>query len=320
MLKVKNSFTLEDFVIKIVKKDYIIKDERNILKTTMKCLVSNEHKNITSIIEYFQDKKYYYLVYHYNPGGLMMDYVINSTYFDCKMVASIVKQLLSAVIYGQGKEILHKDMRLENLMIDDPLLDVPTLKINDFGTSIEYKQKDKKMRKFRKMTFSSLYFIPPEILQKIDYNEKSDVWSIGVIMYFLLTGEMPTKGITNKATLKNIKSKDLKIDKLVKDGIIDQDSSCLLKGLLDRDPNTRISPVEAINHPWIIKYSKNESLSDSSITDEIKQKVSQEWVIYGLQSHCMNYFGIYSLNELSVRLLIFILNFIYFLTIYRWKT
>jgi serine/threonine protein kinase len=62
--------------------------------------------------------------------------------------------MLSAVIYNQGKELFHKDLRPENLMVEDHLLDIPTVKINDFCTAVEYKPKDKKVRKSRKMTFT----------------------------------------------------------------------------------------------------------------------------------------------------------------------
>lgn len=297
ILKVKNSFSQDDYVIKIVKKDYLLKDDRNTLRTTIENLIANEHKNITGVVEYFQDKKYYYLVYQYNSGGMLMDYVINSQYYDEKMVASIVKQLLSAIIYNQSKMVYHKDLRLENLMIDDALLDVPSIKINDFGTSIEYRHQDKKARKSRKMTFWSLYFIPPEIFQKVEYNEKSDVWSIGIIMYFLMTGVIPTKGLTNKMTLNNIKSKDFGISKLVSEGKLHEDAGEMLSKLLERDLTKRLTPVEAINQPWIIKYTKAQT-DKSTINEEVKSKIEEAWHFYNLQTNCMNWFGVYSLNSM----------------------
>ena len=82
------------------------------------------------------------------------------------MVALVIKQILSALIYNQsqGKEIFHKELRPENLMIEDKLLDIPSLKINDFSTAVEFNPKDKKNKRNRKLTFSCLYFTPPEII------------------------------------------------------------------------------------------------------------------------------------------------------------
>lgn len=237
---------------------------------------------MTSLVEYFQDKKYYYLIYEYNHGGLLFDYIANSNYFNDKMVALTIKQILSAIIYNQGKEIFHKDIRPENLMVDDALIDIPTVKINDFSTAVEYNPKDKKVRKFRKMTFTCLYFTPPEIIENMGYNEKSDVWSVGLLILLLLTGNHLIKGMTNKQTLNNVKSKDLKINQLVADKIIDEDAGKLLNKMLARNPAERISPIEALNDPWMIKHSKSELINSSSLVNA--DKFIQFWNLYYLQN------------------------------------
>jgi calcium-dependent protein kinase len=301
--KATNNFTQDLVAIKILKKSYMKKEERADLRYVLDTSECNELKNITKLVEYYQDKKFYYMIYEYNQGGLLFDYVCESLHYDEKMVASVVKQLVSALIYnqGQGKEIFHKDIRPENLMIDDPLLDIPALKINDFSTSIEFKPKDKKIRKFRKMTFSCLYYTPPEVLSNIGYNEKSDIWSVGILMYILLTGTNPLKGLSNKVTLKNIKSKDFKIDSLVTDKVIDEEAGNLLKKMLERDPTLRCTNLEALNDQWMIKYSHNESM-DSSVTEETKAKFTELWHLYYLQVLCMRYFGVHSLDSMNTEL------------------
>ena len=119
-----------------------------------------------------------------------------------------------------------------------------------------------------------MYFTPPEILLGAEYNENSDIWSLGLLVLILLTGENPIQGLTNKQTLKNIKTKDLKIPKLVKEGTISQEAGNLLEKMLERDISKRISPIDAINDSWVIKFTKGES-QESSITDEIKEKVRE---------------------------------------------
>lgn len=187
-------------------------------------------------------------------------------------------------------------------MVEDSLLDIPTVKINDFSTSVEFKPKDKKVRKFRKMTFGCLYFTPPEILANKGYNQKSDVWSVGLLMFFLLTGSMPIKGINNKQTLNNINKKDFKIQELVDKQIIDQEAGNMLSKMLVPEPSNRISAIEAINDPWILKYSKSQA-ADSSVTAETRQKIAEFWDYYHLQTLCMRYFGIYSLDSLNIEVL-----------------
>lgn len=167
-------------------------------------------------------------------------------------------------------------------MIEDGLLDIPSVKINDFNTSVEFKPKDKKARKMRKMTFYCLYFIPPEVVANIGYNERSDIWSIGLLLLSLLTGKIPTKGSNNAQTLKNIKSKEINIKKMVKDGELDEDVGNLLSKMIERDPEKRISPVEAINHPWVIKYSKSEGV-EVSTNQVMKDNFREFWNHYFLQ-------------------------------------
>ena len=295
--RVVNNYTQEQYVLKIIKKSYINKEERNNLRIILSGLLTNENKNVTTLIEYFQDKKYYYLIYEFNHGGLLFDYIANSNYFNEKLVALTIKQILSAIIYNQGKEILHKDIRPENLMVEDSIIDIPLVKINDFGTAVEFKPKDKKVRKFRKMTFTWLYFTPPEIVENMEYNEKSDVWSVGLIMFLLLTGNHPIKGISNKQILSNIKSKDFKINQLVADKIIDEDAGKLLGHMLARNPGDRISAIEALNDPWMIKHSKSEHLEASSTINA--DKFIQFWNLYYLQNLWMGYFGIHSLDSLN---------------------
>ena len=144
-----------------------------------------------------------------------------------------------------------------------------------------------------------MYFTPPEILENRGYNEKSDVWSIGLIMFILLTGKNPIQGIGNKQTLQNIQTKNLNIQGLVNDKTIDEEAGDLLTKMLCRDPVKRISAVEAINDPWVIKYSKSKA-EDSSITQETRDKVRETWNYYYLQTLCMRYFGIHSLDSMNI--------------------
>ncbi|CAI2386550.1 unnamed protein product [Moneuplotes crassus] len=296
--RVVNNFTQESFSMKILKKDYLKKEKP--VKPVLDYLVSSEHKNVTKVIEYFQDKKFYYVVYEFNQGGMMFDYICETVNYDKKMIANIIKQILSALLYnqGQGNEIYHKEIRPENLMIEDALLDIINLKINDFSTCVEYNGKNKK-KKQMKQTFSSIYFLPPEVIANIGYQENSDIWSTGILLYILFTGINPIKDISNKFTIKNIKSKNFKIPDLVKTGIIEEEAGDLLQKMLERDCRKRISIIDAMNHPWVIKYSKEE-VGDAIISINIQQKITQFWNLYSLQEICMKYFGFLTLNSMRI--------------------
>lgn len=73
--KAVDNFTQDHVAIKILKKSYMKKEERAALRFVLDNSECNEHKNITKLIEYYQDKKFYYMIYEYNQGGLLFDYI-----------------------------------------------------------------------------------------------------------------------------------------------------------------------------------------------------------------------------------------------------
>jgi len=125
----------------------------------------------------------------------------------------------------------------------------------DFGTSQKF-EANKKMNQ----TYGTAYYIAPEVLQS-EYNEKCDIWSIGVILYILLSGKPPFDGKDDKEIVKRVKIGQYSLagpewKKISKDAID------LIKKMLEYDPKKRISADIAINHPWI-KKKVNEPPIDS---------------------------------------------------------
>lgn len=118
-------------------------------------------------------------------------------------VADIMRQLLSVVAYCHSNNVINRDIRLENILIESfeirvvnaqemPFFDI---RVCDFKSSRSYK-KSKKLNK----KIGNPYYIAPEVLKR-RYNEKIDVWSCGIIMYMLLSGKPPFKGNSEKEIL-----------------------------------------------------------------------------------------------------------------------
>jgi len=104
--------------------------------------------------------------------------------------ASILEQLLGAINYCHSKSIVHRDLKPENILLDSG--GTNNIKVIDFGTS-------EKMISNIKLSqaFGTSYYIAPEVLNST-YDEKCDVWSIGIIMYIMLSGNPPFTGETDK--------------------------------------------------------------------------------------------------------------------------
>lgn len=117
--------------------------------------------------------------------------------FEEKDAAGIIKQLLSAVSYCHKKNVCHRDLKPENILLDSKQGDI--IKLIDFGTSQVF-QSDMKME----MVLGTAYYIAPEVLTG-KYTEKCDLWSIGVILYILLSGEPPFFGKSDKEIIERVR-------------------------------------------------------------------------------------------------------------------
>lgn len=132
----------------------------------------------------------------------MFDRIQKISHFSEKEAAKYIKQILSALSYLHAKNIVHRDMKAENLLFENET-DEANIKLIDFGVSCEY-IKGKKLKE----TLGTPYYIAPEVLLQ-NYDEKCDVWSAGVILYILLCGYPPFNGDDDQEILDAVKLADL---------------------------------------------------------------------------------------------------------------
>ena len=249
--KAKNIIMENTVAIKMIEKvqenmidDMEIKNEINILKTL-------SHPNIVKIYEFFDTPLYYYLVTEYCKKGELFAYITNV--YNERQLAILFYQVFSGLCYLHEKKILHRDLKLENLMISEIEKEVVTgeeyfwIKIIDFGTAKIFEK-----NKTEKAVIGSSYYIAPEVLKQ-KYNEKCDTWSVGVILYMTLVGVAPFDGKTDDDIIKRIKigkynkttERFVKHSEQVKD---------LVSKLLEKNIEKRLSAKEALNHPWFQKF------------------------------------------------------------------
>ena len=259
----RNKITDEKVALKQIKKstsnllsDGEIKDEIEILKTL-------DHPDIVRIIESFNTKNSYILITEYCEGGELFDQVKNQ--LSETQIAVIFRQLLSGLAYLHSNNIVHRDLKLENILIHEIEKskttgeDLFNIKIIDFGTARIFD----KNRKPQSIVGSS-YYIAPEVLRQ-KYNKECDLWSVGVILYMFIVGHAPFDGCDDEEITSNIQKgvyrkndrRWIKSSKEVKD---------LIQKLLTYKPSQRLTAIQALNHPWFKK-------TDSSILyDNIPKK------------------------------------------------
>ncbi len=206
-----------------------------------------DHPNIVRLYEVFHDEKRFYLVTELCQGGELFEEITKRANFNEQDAASIIKQILSAIAYCHSKSIVHRDLKPENILLEDKKDDGDfQIKVIDFGASMRF-DPSKKMNQ----VFGTAYYIAPEIL-KLEYNEKCDVWSVGVILYILLSGKPPFGGENDKEILDNVRTGIFSMSGNEWTSV-SSEAKNLVKQMLTFDPIQRISAEEALNHLWIKK-------------------------------------------------------------------
>ena len=247
----KNTLFNNIVAMKVIKKEksmdnLLIKNEIDILKKL-------SHPNIVRIYEFYESKNNFYLINEYCDGGELYNYINKSTLNE-QQLSVLFYQVFSGLCYLHENNILHRDMKPENILISKKEKDLYNdeeyfwIQIIDFGTAKIFEH-DKKL----KSIVGSAYYIAPEVLNQ-DYNEKCDTWSVGVILYMFITGRAPFGGQSNKEIINAIKTQTLDVnnEKLLKASPEVRD---LIIGLLKNDTNERLSAKQALNHIWFTKFN-----------------------------------------------------------------
>lgn len=217
-----------------------------------------EHPNIIKIFEYYIDEHYHYIVTELVTGGELYDTIVKFQKFNEKKAAYIMLQILSALNYLHSKGIVHRDIKPENILVVKPDKaskktlneDEINIKIIDFGASNFFKSNE-----ILTLKVGSPYYIAPEVLNKC-YNEKCDIWSAGVVLYVMLTGNFPFLGLTQPQLYENIKSGRYRTEGREYEAI-SQKAKDLIKKMLELNPTKRLSAAECLKTPFFEGLNNN---------------------------------------------------------------
>ena len=213
--------------------------EINILKTL-------DHPNIMKVYEYFNNPNCFSIVSELCTGGELFK-KIEDSHLSENVGKYVMKQLLSAVAFCHKNGIIHRDLKPENILLEEEeeaTKEYFTIKVIDFGTS----GKIKKGQKYNDV-IGTPFYIAPEVL-KNKYDEKCDIWSCGVILYVMLSGEPPFYGEDDDEIYNKILTEEVQFNQKEWENISDE-AKDLVKKLLKKDYKSRLSAVDALSHPWI---------------------------------------------------------------------
>ena len=159
------------------------------LRNEVAILRTLDHPNIVRVYEIFESKRAIYLVMEYCSGG---DLYARIPYTE-DQVAKIMTKLLSAVVYIHKHKIIHRDIKMENIMLESDKPDAEA-KLIDFGLSRSYLKPTSQLSDI----VGTVYSMSPQVIRK-QYTSKADLWACGVVAFILLSNKWPFDGSTRSS-------------------------------------------------------------------------------------------------------------------------
>ena len=220
------------------------------LEQEIHTLFALDHPNIIKLYEVFEDNNYLHLVTEYCSGGEVLERLILQGKYPEPEAAHLLQKVFLAVNNLHHNDICHRDLRPQSFLFATHEIHAE-LKLINFGLSNKYCEKSETEQKSKKVR--SRYYTAPEVMRG-EYGLKCDIWSLGVIMYVMLSGNIPFAGDNTETVLANIQSGrfDLR-DRVWKN--ISPSGVDFLQKLLVVEPQDRLSAEEALLHPWLFRTS-----------------------------------------------------------------
>lgn len=240
--------------IKLIKRDSIPtgSDKEGKIYREITALKKLRHPNIVRLVEVLQNDKYIGIVLEYASGGELFDYILDHRYLKESLACRLFAQLVSGVDYMHSKGIVHRDLKLENLLLDKH----KNIIITDFGFVNSFQNSNNDLMKTS--CGSPCYAAPELVVSSEPYEgKKVDVWSCGVILYAMLAGYLPFDDDPENPDGSNIARLYHYIThtSLTFPEYIQPTPRDLLRRILVSNPNKRISLREIRSHIWLAPHA-----------------------------------------------------------------
>ncbi|KEG13520.1 myosin light chain kinase [Trypanosoma grayi] len=248
--------TRKEFAVKIVDKSIAGPKDMDNLDFEIRVMERvGFHPHVVRLIDYYKTEKHIYLVLDLLTGGMLFSRIVELSHYSERYAANLVRNFLSALAHIHSKGIIHRDLKPENLLLRhskgssiNRLSYHSDVCIADFGLAGTIPSR---------VCCGSPSYIAPEVInvgyyhrQQEPYNEKCDVWSLGVITYILLSGRMPFFGSTHNAIFSRIVSNQWTFSDDIWDNISPAAKS-FVSACMTPDPKRRPSANDLLKHAWI---------------------------------------------------------------------
>ena len=243
--------TGQQVAIKILNKENIKTiEDKELVRIEIEILKLCHHPNIVRLLDHLENNDYIYIVTEYIGGGTLGQYLKKKKFnFSERQATNIMSQIANGVKYLHQYGIAHRDLKPDNIMITQQN-DYGVIKIMDFGLSKILSPNERMVD-----GYGTLSYVAPEVLLRTPYNKEVDIWSMGVILFYMLSGKLPFRGHKEQEVAEKIVYDPLEFDEDDWE-TRSQKVQDLISCCLEKKKEDRITIDKFINHPWFKKNMK----------------------------------------------------------------
>ena len=253
------------FACKIISKSFFSKPSFAVrFEAEVRVMQQMRHPHVVSLTDVMQDSQYIYIFMEFCPNGELFQHIVDKRYLNEGEAKQFLKQIVEGLRYVHSCNVTHRDIKPENILIDK----FGNLKISDFGFA-KFVGKNGLVS----TSCGSPCYASPECLSGKPYDGyKCDIWSTGVILFAMLTGNLPWTKRNQKELYNQIQNGEYQIPNFVSD-----DARDLITKMMCVNPMDRIDDAGVLNHPWM-KDAK-ESIMPESVNRIVSLKKIDELFI-----------------------------------------
>jgi len=222
------------------------RDRLPLILREIEIIATSAHPNIVEYVETYDMGEELWVVMEYMSGGSLYDLVklhFSGICLNEFHVSYAIKQVLEALAFLHKKSRIHRDIKVDNILLDKD----GSIKLADFGTAVQLT-----FQRLQRNTLAGTpYYMAPELIQRIPYKEKVDIWAVGITIMELMTGRPPFYDLEPEEALEAIVNYG--VVGLVGKSFSEEIRDFTNRGCLSHDPSNRVSAKELLSHPFINK-------------------------------------------------------------------
>ncbi|KAK6305581.1 ribosomal protein S6 kinase alpha-3 isoform X2 [Coregonus clupeaformis] len=234
-----------DYAVKIISKA-----KRDPTEEVAILLHYGQHPNIITLKDVYDDGRSVYLVTELMKGGELLDKILRQKFFSEREASAVLHTITKTVEYLHAQGVVHRDLKPSNILYVDESGNPESIRICDFGFA-------KQLRAENGLLMTPCYtanFVAPEVLKKQGYDAACDIWSLGVLLYTMLTGFTPFANgpeDTPEEILARIGSGKFSLTGGYWNSV-SAEAKDLVSKMLHVDPHQRLTAAQVLQHPWIL--------------------------------------------------------------------